>query len=47
MSLDALLARAASAKRSIAYADTANKNALLQAMAVQLRAQKQNSYKAD
>ena len=41
MSLDALLARAAKAKRSIAYADTASKNALLQAMAAQLRAQKQ------
>lgn len=41
MSLDALLARAAKAKHSIAYADTTSKNALLQAMAAQLRAQKQ------
>ena len=47
MSLDALLARAASAKRSIAYADTANKNALLQAMAVQLRTQKQQILQAN
>ena len=47
MSLDALLARAASAKRSIAYADTASKNALLQAMAAQLRAQKQQILQAN
>jgi len=47
MSLDALLARAASAKRSIAYADTASKNALLQAMAVQLRTQKQQILQAN
>ena len=47
MSLDALLARAAKAKRSIAYADTASKNALLQAMAAQLRAQKQQILQAN
>ena len=47
MSLDALLARAAKAKRSIAYADTASKDALLQAMAAQLRAQKQQILQAN
>lgn len=47
MSLDALLARAAKAKHSIAYADTTSKNALLQAMAAQLRAQKQQILQAN
>ncbi|MDD2992516.1 MAG: glutamate-5-semialdehyde dehydrogenase, partial [Pygmaiobacter sp.] len=47
MSLTALLARAANARRSIAYANTASKNALLQAMAAQLRAQKQQILQAN